>query len=334
MKVLTNNILIACIFLMVVSCNKKAIIPDAPDYSKSEYWFGDVKKQGDKLIDIFYVYPALDFADVNFKGDTMLYTDISLKEERNKAFNNQQMNKMVFASNKYNFYSPYYRQIMINTYLKGDSSQINKLSSISYDDIRNAFNYYMKHYNNGRPFILLGHSEGTMLLIRLLENNMTDEQFERMIAAYMIGYYITDAELQKYPKRIIPAQDSSDIHCIILFNSATTIKGISPILNHSAICINPLNWTTSSTLAPKNMHKGAAIYDIQTMTYTLKQNMTSAYIYNNYLICNDIDPTSAYNENTKHIFPYGNLHFMDSWLFAGNIQENMDCRVRSYMIQK
>ena len=31
-----------------------------------------------------------------------------------------------------------------------------------------AFDYYIKHYNNGRPFILLGHSQGSTVMTNLL----------------------------------------------------------------------------------------------------------------------------------------------------------------------
>jgi len=53
--------------------------------------------------------------------------------------------------------------------------------------------------NQGRPFILAGHSQGAATLIALLENYMTKhpEALERMIAAYPIGFAVTKDWLAK-----------------------------------------------------------------------------------------------------------------------------------------
>ena len=48
------------------------------------------------------------------------------------------------------------------------------------------------------------------MLLELLKHGMTDKQFSQMIAAYLIGFEITEKDLQKFPKRIIPAQGELD----------------------------------------------------------------------------------------------------------------------------
>jgi hypothetical protein len=60
-----------------------------------------------------------------------------------------------------------------------------------------AFDYYINNYNNGRPFILAGHSQGSNVLVYLLAKYMKahpDVQ-KRMVAAYVIGYSVTDETL-------------------------------------------------------------------------------------------------------------------------------------------
>ena len=53
-----------------------------------------------------------------------------------------------------------------------------KLAAFAADDVNDAFQYYMAHYNHGRPFFLMGHSQGSQMLIELLKHGMTDEQLK------------------------------------------------------------------------------------------------------------------------------------------------------------
>ncbi len=64
-------------------------------------------------------------------------------------------------------------------------------------DIQDAFEYYLKHFSGGRPFILAGHSQGTMTLIELIKNKFGgDAELRcRLVAAYLIGYTVTDDDL-------------------------------------------------------------------------------------------------------------------------------------------
>jgi hypothetical protein len=44
-----------------------------------------------------------------------------------------------------------------------------------------------------------------------------------------------------------------------------------------------------------------------------------------------VDPAGVFNEELKDLFPYGNLHFMDSWLYALNLKANMAERVEVFL---
>jgi hypothetical protein len=43
---------------------------------------------------------------------------------------------------------------------------------LAYGDVRNAFRYYMANYNKGRPYVLVGHSQGSLMLQRLIEHEV------------------------------------------------------------------------------------------------------------------------------------------------------------------
>lgn len=322
-----------CLFIFIATlssffgCNRNedgnADYPSlpAPDYKMNLYWFGTLEEEKSKTADIFYVYPTLGTEPKDRDGNLLTNTNIDQQSERDAAFITQYFNKMVYAGEDFNFYAPLYRQITMNLYLQGKQS-VEEHIAMAVEDIKNAFDYYMENHNAGRPFILLGHSQGSQVLLEVLKT-MKTEYFSRMIAAYLIGYQITEKELQNYPQRLLPARDSSDLHSIILFNSLVDINAKSPFMNQSAVGINPVNWTTDGTPASKEQHKGMALYHAEDTTFTILPHCTSTYLDEHYLICPDIDPQTCYTESLSSLFPLGNLHFLDSYLYAADLKANM-----------
>lgn len=300
----------------------------APNYKISHYWFGALEEEKAKTADIFYVYPTLGTEPKDRDGNLLTHTNIDQQSERDAAFITQYFNKMVYAGEDFNFYAPLYRQITMGIYSQGEQS-INKHITLAVEDIKSAFHYYMENHNAGRPFILLGHSQGSQVLLEVLKT-MKAEYFDQMIAAYLIGYQITERELQSYPQRLFPAKDSSDLQSIILFNSLTNINAKSPIMDQSAVGINPVNWATDGTPASKEQHKGMALYHAEDTTFTIIPHITSTYLEEHYLICPDIDPEICYTESLSSLFPLGNLHFLDSYLYAADLKYNMLYRKRIF----
>ena len=324
--------LIALLTLLVIACHptgrEKLLIPPAPDYHDPVYWFLDPAEQTSRAVDIFYVYPTL-----GFSTDTVnpaFLADISRQESRDAAFSNQRFNREVYAGEDYNFFAPFYRQRTMNALTEGPDNA-EQIMQIPVSDITAAFQHYMTYYNGGRPFMLLGHSQGSAVLLELLKYNMSQEHYEQMIAAYLIGWQITREELEEFPDRLIPARESNDTGVIIMYNSLTTLEAKSPRIDRSVVCINPLNWKTDSTLATREKHLGIVRFNRETRQYDTIPHFTGAYIKDHYLITTDVDPAGVFNEELKDLFPYGNLHFMDSWLYALNLKANMAERVEAFV---
>lgn len=293
-----------------------------PKYSNTKYWFEYTSQDTGKSVDIFYVYPTINSEPLSNRGSVPAYTDISRSEVRNAAKKNQTYNKTVYAGADFNFFAPYYRQMTTKVFAMSNTER--KLrAKLSATDVIRAFQHYMREFNNGRPFILLGHSQGSQMLLELLMHGMTDKQYEQMVAAYLMGYEITQKELDKFPHRIKPAQGELDKGVVISYNSATSLEGRSPLLANTVVCINPLNWKTDETPAPIGSHKGIIRYDKKKQGYKTTPGFTSVRIQDHLLICEEVDPKVCYNEILKEPFPWGNLHFADTWLYAENIRENM-----------
>ena len=326
------RLLIALLTLLGLACHttgkENHLIPPEPDYHDPIYWFLNPAEQTSRAVDIFYVYPTLGFSID--RVNPALLADISRQEERDAAFSNQRFNHEVYAGDEYNFFAPFYRQRTMNALTEGSENE-EQIMQIPVSDIAAAFQHYMTYYNQGRPFMLLGHSQGSAVLLELLKYSMSQDHYEQMIAAYLIGWQITREELEEFPDRLIPARGSSDTGVIIMYNSLTTPEARSPRIDRSVVCINPLNWKTDSTMATREEHLGIVRFNRETRQYDTIPRFTGAYIQDHYLITTDVDPAVVFNEELKDLFPYGNLHFMDSWLYALNLKVNMAERAEAFL---
>lgn len=118
-------------------------------------------------------------------------------------------------------YAPFYRQASLTP---NDPVYV---AGIPTTDGTAAFDYYTKNYNNGRPFILAGHSQGANTLANLLSGYLKTNStvLARMIAAYVIGYPVTTEYLSNNP-HLKFVSGSNDTGVIISYN--TEAPGVNP----------------------------------------------------------------------------------------------------------
>ena len=57
--------------------------------------------------------------------------------------------------------------------------------------------YYFQHYNQGRTFFIAGHSQGSAMTSIVLQKYFKEhpDYYQRMVAAYVIGYAVTKDDL-------------------------------------------------------------------------------------------------------------------------------------------
>ena len=311
--------------VFLVSCTNKVSSDRVTtiDYADTTYWYS----YGDQshVADVFYIYPTVAMISYKENGNSW-FVDITQAEAREEANENQLFNQLLYSD--YNFYAPYYRQMIFEAYLQPMDS-LNHYAEIASLDVIDAFQYYMEHFNNGRPFFLMGHSQGSQMIIELLKHGITEGQRQQMVAAYCIGYFITEEDLQNYPEALKPALDSVS-QGVIIFNSMTDVAAAVPLFKESVVGINPLTWTDDTLQVDKSLHLGLAKVNDDWDSIIFVPQVTGGHLEHHNMICTDIDPGMVYIEAFKEAFPYGNLHIADSWLFGGNVVENMRCRLRHY----
>ena len=260
-------------------------------------------------------------------NDSSWFADITLPEVREEANGNQRFNKMLYGD--YNFYAPYYRQMIFEAYSQ-PADTLAKLAAFAAADVNDAFQYYMEHFNLGRPFFLMGHSQGSQMLIELLKHGMTEAQRQQMVAAYCIGYHVTIDDFVQYSTKLCPAMDSTETGKLVIFNSVTDTTAIGMVSRNDALGVNPTIWTMETDTVSAELHLGMAKYNDNRDSVLIVPCPTRTYLYHHTTVCPDLDPGMVFIPAYEDKFPKGNLHFADSWLFGGNVVENMRWRLRHY----
>ena len=166
------------------------------------------EKAVDPDVDCFYVYPTT-------SGDRTPNSDLIPDES-------QEIYTVWAQASRYsevcNVYAPMYRQNTVPSLLglitvpEGVNTY-----EIAYADVVDAFKHYIATENNGRGFILIGHSQGTSMLRRLLiEEIDTDPALlDQLISAHLIGGSIA-AEGKDF--RNIPAcEQQNEIGCVLAY---------------------------------------------------------------------------------------------------------------------
>jgi hypothetical protein len=91
-------------------------------------------------------------------------------------------------------FAPLYRQATLaalGRQAAGDGSRTAATMNLAYGDVRAAWRQYLRQRNGGRPFVLIGHSQGTIHLNRLLAEEIENgPAAKQMLSAMLIGFNV------------------------------------------------------------------------------------------------------------------------------------------------
>ena len=239
---------------------------EAADYSIQDNWL-HLPDEVTKQVDTIYLYPTA-FMDASEGAPEIC--EIDNESMRTMAKGHYEGQATVYEEST-NVYAPYYRQVNLAAVNGMSTKERDALSSSTpQTDVFAALDYYFENYNEGRPFILAGHSQGSQMLTNVLGKYMEEhsEYRDRMIAAYVIGYSVTDAFLSEHPYLKF-AEGETDTGVIVSWN--TEGEGNkdqdSFVILPGAKCINPLNWQTDDTYAPATSNLGGRILNSDSGEY-------------------------------------------------------------------
>lgn len=306
------------------------LVGTAVDYESADNWLS--LPEGDKAVDTFYIYPTV-FGDTeNGPADTFPIDDQNMRAGAQRYYEEQ---ATVFEEST-NVYAPYYRQTLLDTFAKQPLDKIEEFQSQEQrTDLYAALDYYFEHYNNGKPFILAGHSQGSIMTRIILKDYMQahPDRYARMIAAYAIGYSVTESDLEQYP-HLKFAEGADDTGVIVSWNTEGPDNGESTLVLDGAIAINPINWKRDETYAAASENLGSRLRgDDGSFTVTVP-GVADAQVdtARGAVICTNTE-IPYLTANGTPIFGGKSFHTMDYDFYYENIRENVATRINAWFVE-
>ncbi len=217
--------------------DQTATIVPADGKLKEEPWRADPQAP----IDCFYVYPTV-------SNDTTGNSDMEPGVEERRVIEHQFAR---FAS-VCRPYAPLYRQVTLTALranLGGKPMPADR--ALAYNDVVDAWKYYLEHDNQGRGVVLIGHSQGSGALTQLIRNEIDGKPIQsRLISALLLGTNLAvpkGKDVGGAFKNIPLCRAANQTGCAIAYASfradlpppANTLFGRVAGEGMAAACVNP-----------------------------------------------------------------------------------------------
>jgi len=326
---------------MICSCSKTYLspvgkfsydkTPSPPDYSNELYWsalptqtdMADITPPGlrdnqeEAKADVFFLYPTIYSGD---KGEDQWNAPVDDSDFNKKVDESTIKYQASIFNGAGKIYAPRYRQAHLSTYWAKDKALAKKVFDLAYDDLKDAFEYYLEHYNQGRPIVIASHSQGTTHGIRLVKEYFDGKPLQdQLVAAYLVGIPVAKEQYEDIP--VCESADQTGCFC----TWRTFKEGHIPEANVSSdiAVTNPLTWRTSEELAPKELNTGGVLRNIN----KIKKKLTSAQI----VAANGILWASKPRFFGSIFLRTKNYHIADYNFYYSNVRENAKDRVNAFL---
>ncbi len=311
----------------------------------------------DAKIDCFYVYPTV-------SREPTGNADMAAGPEE-KAVVAQQFARFGAVCRTY---APLYRQVTLTALgaaIAGRPMPVNR--ELAYNDVLDAWNYYLAHDNHGRGVVLIGHSQGSGVLITLIKNEIDGKPVQhRLISAILMGSRlpvpaggIVGGEFKPIPL----CQSPSQTQCAIAYASfragapppANSLFGRVPDAGMTAACVNPAALAggsgelhsylvvrgsfNGSAMAPAEWAKGKTIDTPFVSVPGMLTAECSANAVGSYLaISVHADPNGPRASDISgdvvlggQVQPQWGLHLIDANLAMGNLIDIVGAESKAYL---
>lgn len=305
----------------------------AVDYSQKASWCR-LPHIITKDVDTFYIY-STSYVETSFKEGAPDYASLDTPEMVERAQSEYVAHATVFEDST-NVFAPYYRQAGMR-YAGEVAAKTGNIDAAllgkPYDDIIAALDYYFENYNEGRPFIIAGHSQGSSMTLLVLKKYFKEhpDYYKRMVAAYAIGFSVTKDYLAANP-HLKFATGERDTGVIISWNTEGRQNVVENAKNAvvlpGAISINPLNWKLDETYAPASKNLGSLVGDEKTGMGKIGDIGADAKIN----LARGVIVTNAKAEPVPmpEFFGPASFHDNDYTFYYNNIRDNVAKRIAAY----
>lgn len=315
--------------------------PTPPDYSRESSWAalphtpdgaditpGDERALDAQLTaraDVFFIHPTtyLVGGNWNAEADSWLASKIlqmGVLPQQAAAFNGVAR-----------VYAPHYRQASQGGQVQdGHEEDKAKMLALAYSDVRRAFDHFLDHYNDERPFFIASHSQGTDHGLPLLNDlfQHRPEDARRLIAAYLIGNTVVETQL---PAGLPVCESAGQTGCLVSWN--TVLEGGDGshwqgkvVGQGEPVCVNPLSWTREATQAAAQLNRGAIPITGPSDSQAPDAALVGARCENGILWITQPEAPGY----SLALFPGGGYHAYDYNLFYMNLRENAAERAAAF----
>lgn len=179
----------------------------------------EVAPNPDAEVDCFYVYPTVNYDPE--PGNTEILFPHPEAEVAILSWQAAQYRGVC------RLFAPLYHQMSLITYTAFfNVVETTEYFEWAYSDVVEAFEYYMRNLNEGRDFVLIGHSQGSLMLINLLEDRFDDDEALRgqLVSAVLMGpsnrVQVLEGEVVGGSLANIPlCTSANETGCIIAFDA-------------------------------------------------------------------------------------------------------------------
>jgi hypothetical protein len=192
-------------------------------------------------IDCFYVYPTV-------SNDPTPNSDMNAGPEELAVI------KAQFArfGSQCRVFAPLYRQVTLTALRAGLAGRpMAPDRTRGYNDVLDAWKYYLEHDNQGRGVVLIGHSQGSGVLTQLIRNEIDGKPVqERIVSALLLGTNVpvpTGKDVGGAFQHLPLCRSASQTGCVIAYAAfranvpppANSLFGRVQNSEMAAACTNP-----------------------------------------------------------------------------------------------
>ncbi len=303
--------------------------PPLTDYSKEENWaalpsktdaadlcpYGVSENQQNAKVDVFYIHPT-----TYRKKPTKFVWNADVSDDNlNEEMDNSPLKYQASIFNgSCKVYAPRYRQAHLYCFRTPNIDDKWKALDYAYQDVKEAFQFYLKHHNHGRPIVIAAHSQGTIHAHRIIKDFFQDSLKNKLVIAYLVGMPVPKDSLPKVDFCSNPAQTQ----CWVSWRSYER-NFIPQNYNQDAeksLCINPITWKYNEEYAEKNLNKGAVLLPFKKVL----TERCDAQVHGGILWVTK----PKFRGNAFYTNP--NYHIADLNFFYMDIRENLEVRIKNY----
>src|SRR5919112_1970549 len=197
-----------------------------------------VRRVRHRRADCFYVYPTV--SDQKRPQATQVVDDVLRSIALYQAAR---------SSRDCRVFAPVYRQVTIQGLLQ-PTTVTPEMREQAYEDVVEAWRAYLKRFNHGRGVVLIGHSQGTFVLRRLIREEIDRKASarRRLVSAVLLGGNVTvrkGSDRGGDFKRVRACRRARQTGCVVAFSTfnapvpANALFGRTSEPGLEILCTNP-----------------------------------------------------------------------------------------------